>query len=139
MGWHADTPSATAGSAYNQAGRSSGLTAPNGPAQSALVRKALAASLVQPHQVSMVSVHGTGTPLGDPIEVGALGQSMAASAQRPASLALGMRRLRCLPCLYSARLACSTIRKHLQAQHMCSSTVRSHAEEQLCLSILGSQ
>ena len=37
----------------------------------------------------MVSVHGTGTPLGDPIEIGALGQSMAASAQQPASLALG--------------------------------------------------
>ena len=79
-----------AGCAYNQAGRSSGLTAPNGPAQSALVRKALAAAAVLPHEVAMVSVHGTGTPLGDPIEVGALGQSMAASAARPATLALGM-------------------------------------------------
>ena len=78
-----------AGCAYNQAGRSSGLTAPNGPAQSALVRKALAAAAVLPHEVAMVSVHGTGTPLGDPIEVGALGQSMAASAARPATLALG--------------------------------------------------
>ena len=38
----------------------------------------------------MVSVHGTGTPLGDPIEVGALGQSMAGSAAQPASLALGI-------------------------------------------------
>ena len=78
-----------AGSAYNQAGRSSGLTAPNGPAQSALVRKALGAAGVLPWEVAMVSVHGTGTPLGDPIEVGALGQSMAASAAQPARLALG--------------------------------------------------
>ena len=68
-----------AGSAYNQAGRSSGLTAPNGPAQTALVRSALQVAGKQPHDVSMLSLHGTGTPLGDPIEVGALGQALASS------------------------------------------------------------
>ena len=65
------------GSAFNHAGRSSGLTSPNGPAQSALVRSALAAAWVGPHEVALVSLHGTGTPLGDPIEVGALGQALA--------------------------------------------------------------
>ena len=74
-----------AGSAYNQAGRSSGLTAPNGPAQTALVRIALQAAGRLPGDVGLVSVHGTGTPLGDPIEVGALGPALAADARGPMS------------------------------------------------------
>lgn len=63
------------GAAVNHAGRSSGLTAPNGPAQTALVQAALAAGSTVPGKVGCVSVHGTGTPLGDPIEVGALAQA----------------------------------------------------------------
>ena len=74
------------GSAYNQDGRSSGLTAPNGPAQTMLVRTALAVAGAMPHHVGLVSMHGTGTPLGDPIEVNALGQALAAPAQRPVAL-----------------------------------------------------
>ncbi len=68
------------GSAVNQGGRSSGLTAPNGPAQAALVREALASGGVAPFQLGVISVHGTGTPLGDPIEVGALAQALASTA-----------------------------------------------------------
>jgi acyl transferase domain-containing protein/SAM-dependent methyltransferase len=60
------------GSAVNQDGRSSGLTAPNGPAQEAVIRQALANAGVEPYQVSYLETHGTGTPLGDPIEVHAL-------------------------------------------------------------------
>jgi hypothetical protein len=66
------------GSAVNQDGRSSSLTAPNGPAQTLLVRDALAAAGSAPHAVAAVSLHGTGTPLGDPIEVGALSAALAA-------------------------------------------------------------
>ena len=66
-----------------QDGRSSGLTAPNGPSQSALIRTALASGSVDPMCVHTVSVHGTGTPLGDPIEVGALGQGLAGALARP--------------------------------------------------------
>lgn len=61
------------GSAVNQDGPSSGLTAPNGPAQQAVIRAALANAGVEPGQVSYVETHGTGTSLGDPIEVQALG------------------------------------------------------------------
>ncbi|MCC6166768.1 MAG: type I polyketide synthase, partial [Caldilineaceae bacterium] len=60
------------GSAVNQDGRSSGLTAPNGPAQAAVIRQALANAHVSPAKVHYVETHGTGTPLGDPIEVQAL-------------------------------------------------------------------
>ena len=68
-----------AGSACNQDGRSSGLTAPNGPAQAALVRVALADAGAGPVHVGLISLHGTGTPLGDPIEASALGQALAGS------------------------------------------------------------
>lgn len=60
------------GSAVNQDGRSSGLTAPNGPAQEAVIRQALLNAGVEPNQVDYLETHGTGTPLGDPIEVNAL-------------------------------------------------------------------
>ncbi len=61
------------GSAANQDGRSSGLTAPNGPSQEAVMRAALENAGVAPGDVGYIETHGTGTPLGDPIEVKALG------------------------------------------------------------------
>ncbi len=61
------------GSAVNQDGRSNGLTAPNGPSQEAVIRQALEQGGVTPAEVGYVETHGTGTPLGDPIEVQALG------------------------------------------------------------------
>ena len=70
------------GSAVNQAGRSSGLTAPNGPSQSALISTALAAAGISSLDVRFVSVHGTGTALGDPIEVGALASALPAQSQQ---------------------------------------------------------
>ena len=60
------------GSAINHDGKSSGLTVPNGTAQQALISQALKNSQVEPSQVNYVETHGTGTPLGDPIEVRAL-------------------------------------------------------------------
>ena len=77
-----------AGSAVNQDGRSSGLTAPNGPSQTALIKEAvnMAGLPSGAAGISFVAVHGTGTPLGDPIEVGALGN---AYAQAKGSVVLG--------------------------------------------------
>ncbi len=62
------------GSALNHTGRTSGLTVPNGPAQQRVIRAAIAAAQITPHQISYVEAHGTGTALGDPIELGALGE-----------------------------------------------------------------
>ncbi len=60
------------GTAVNQDGPSGGLTVPNGPSQEKVIREALQNSRVEPSQVSYIEAHGTGTSLGDPIEIGAL-------------------------------------------------------------------
>ncbi|WP_171171994.1 type I polyketide synthase, partial [Streptomyces sp. I05A-00742] len=64
------------GSAVNQDGATGGLTVPNPAAQADLVRRALARTGWAPHEVDYVETHGTGTPLGDPIEVRALAESL---------------------------------------------------------------
>ncbi|MEL6553283.1 MAG: polyketide synthase, partial [Cyanobacteria bacterium J06621_11] len=61
------------GSATNHNGRTNGLTAPSKTAQQAVIRRALKMSRVSADEVGYVETHGTGTSLGDPIEVGALG------------------------------------------------------------------
>ena len=64
------------GSAVNQDGRSSGLTVPNGPAQQSVILDALSQAGVEPVDVGYIEAHGTGTSLGDPIEMHALSATL---------------------------------------------------------------
>ena len=73
------------GSAVTHGGQSAGFTVPNGAAQRAAIEKALARAKTTPAEVGYVELHGTGTQLGDPIEVRALAAALAPgrSADRP--------------------------------------------------------
>lgn len=77
------------GSALNQDGRSNGLTAPNGPSQVAVIRAALADADLAPSAVQYVETHGTGTALGDPIEVQALGTALGSGRSEANRLQIG--------------------------------------------------
>ena len=44
-----------------------------------VIRAALATAQCQPHDIGSIQMHGTGTPLGDPIEIGALTAILAIS------------------------------------------------------------
>src|SRR5436305_6631560 len=60
------------GTGVNQDGPGSGLTVPNGMAQKALLRKVLEETNLSPTDIGYMEVHGTGTAVGDPIEIQAL-------------------------------------------------------------------
>jgi microcystin synthetase protein McyE len=60
------------GSAVNHNGAAAGFTVPSGPAQQDLLRQALADARVSPQQIGYIEAHGTGTSLGDPIEMNAI-------------------------------------------------------------------
>ncbi|MFQ6329963.1 SDR family NAD(P)-dependent oxidoreductase [Nocardia sp. CWNU-33] len=74
------------GSAVNSDGRSQGLSAPNGPAQEKVIRAALADATLTASDIDYVETHGTGTALGDPIEVNALASAL--TSERPDSTPL---------------------------------------------------
>lgn len=57
------------GSAINQDGRSNGITAPNPIAQTKVIKQAWEKAHVNPETISYIEAHGTGTRLGDPIEI----------------------------------------------------------------------
>ena len=60
------------GLGINHDGVSSGLTVPNEMAQERVIRQALEDGNLTPADVGYIEAHGTGTSLGDPIEIGAL-------------------------------------------------------------------
>ncbi|HKP98382.1 MAG TPA: type I polyketide synthase, partial [Fibrobacteria bacterium] len=63
------------GSALNHGGKTNGYTVPNPQAQAAVIAQALAEARIHPRHISYLEAHGTGTKLGDPIEIAALTQA----------------------------------------------------------------
>jgi acyl transferase domain-containing protein len=78
------------GSAVNNDGSAKvGYLAPSVDGQAAAVREALGVSAVDVERIGYIEAHGTGTPVGDPIEVAALTQAFRGSTARAGFCALG--------------------------------------------------
>ncbi len=77
------------GSGINQDGRTAGLTAPSSEAQAALTLSIYQRYGLNPADFGMIEAHGTGTPLGDPIEVQALTDTFRRYTERNGGCAIG--------------------------------------------------
>ena len=77
------------GSAVNQDGRTAGIAAPNASAQQSVIREALAQAGIAPGELTYLEAHGTGTSIGDPIEVEAVKTVLGKSAPGDSPCLLG--------------------------------------------------
>ncbi|WP_328877600.1 SDR family NAD(P)-dependent oxidoreductase [Streptomyces sp. NBC_00299] len=77
------------GTAVNHGGRTSGYSVPTPVAQGEVIADALAAAGVDPRAVSYLEAHGTGTSLGDPIEISGLEQAFTRAGGAPEQLSIG--------------------------------------------------
>lgn len=77
------------GSALNHGGKTNGYTVPNPQAQASVITRALQDSGVDPRHISYIEAHGTGTKLGDPIEVAALAKAFGKNLGDGETLATG--------------------------------------------------
>ena len=77
------------GATMNAGGKTSGYTVPNPNAQAALVAGAIRRAGVDPRTISYVEAHGSGTELGDPIEIAGTAQAFAALGGGAARCAIG--------------------------------------------------
>lgn len=77
------------GSVINQDGASNGLTAPNPAAQAELIVKALEETGINPETISYIEAHGTGTELGDPIELKGLADAFKKYTDKKQFCAIG--------------------------------------------------
>ncbi|MFJ9833562.1 SDR family NAD(P)-dependent oxidoreductase [Streptomyces sp. NPDC101169] len=77
------------GTAVNHGGRTSGYSVPTPVAQGEVIADALAAAGVDPRALSYLEAHGTGTALGDPIEVSGLERAFSRTGGAPERLAIG--------------------------------------------------
>lgn len=104
------------GSAVNQDGRSAGLTVPSSSAQKAVIEAALARAKLHADQIDYVECHGTGTALGDPIEVQTLAAIYANSDRAP--LVIGAAKS-CIGHAEAASGLVGVIKAVLSLQHNC--------------------
>src|SRR5205085_7979218 len=78
------------GSAINNDGsKKVGYTAPGVDGQTDLIRRAQLVAEVDPETISYIEAHGTGTALGDPVEIGALTRAFRASTEKVGFCAVG--------------------------------------------------
>jgi len=104
------------GSMVNAGGKTNGYTVPNPKAQAQLVAEALDRAGVRAESVSYIEAHGTGTALGDPIEIAGLTQAFERQTQRKQFCAIGSVKSNIGHCESAAGIAGLT-KVLLQMQH----------------------
>ncbi|MFA4133149.1 MULTISPECIES: edeine biosynthesis hybrid PKS-NRPS EdeI [unclassified Brevibacillus] len=75
--------------AVNCDGRSTSITAPNAISQSALLRTTWERARINPESVSYIEAHGTGTRLGDPVEIEGIMHAFQKVSKRKQFCAIG--------------------------------------------------
>ncbi|MFD6530859.1 type I polyketide synthase [Streptomyces sp. NPDC060184] len=76
-------------SAVNNDGATEALTVPSADAQREVLHLAAREAGIDPHEIQYVELHGTGTPVGDPVEAAALGAAYGAGRAADAPLVVG--------------------------------------------------
>ncbi len=77
------------GTGINHGGRTSGYTIPNPVAQAELIRSVMEKAGVKPGEISYIEAHGTGTELGDPIEISGLTRAFGEDTDETMFCAIG--------------------------------------------------
>jgi polyketide synthase PksN len=77
------------GVAINHGGKTSGYSVPNPKAQAELIASALRKARIDPRSVGYIEAHGTGTELGDPIEISGLSSAFSDAGVPVQSCAIG--------------------------------------------------
>ena len=104
------------GSALNHGGKTNGYTVPNPQAQAGAISRALAESQTDARHISYIEAHGTGTRLGDPIEIAALSKAFRQYTQETEFCLIGSAKSNIGHCESAAGIAGLT-KVLLQMQH----------------------
>ncbi|EDM73737.1 non-ribosomal peptide synthetase, partial [Plesiocystis pacifica SIR-1] len=125
------------GTALNHTGKTRAFTVPDSAAQGALIRQAIEDAGVDPSSISHVETHGTGTALGDPIEIRGLNKAWEEVEAPPTGVVLGSLKPN-LGHLESAAGVASLTRVLLQMRHRTLAPTPSAAEPNPELELEGS-
>ncbi len=104
------------GSALTHGGKTNGYSVPNPQAQTSAISRALAESHTDVRHISYIEAHGTGTKLGDPIEIAALSKAFRSSTQDTEFCLIGSAKSNIGHCESAAGIAGLT-KVLLQMQH----------------------
>lgn len=104
------------GSALNHGGKTNGYSVPNPQAQATAIARALKESKIDARHISYIEAHGTGTRLGDPIEITALNKAFQQYTQETGFCLIGSAKSNIGHCESAAGIAGLT-KVLLQMQH----------------------